>query len=80
MQRRLIADAVAAIPLGPALLRGSSHLPADSRGPRCASVAAGASAYLVLLQMEVAAFHVHTGRPVLTRLCGPVRHVTVHGR
>jgi len=62
------------------LLHGSSHLPADSRGPRCASVAAGASAYLVLLRMEVAAFHVHAGCPALARLCGPVRHVTVHGR
>jgi len=71
---------VAAIPLRRALLRGWCHLPADSRGPRCAGVAAGASAYLVLLRMEVAAFHVHAGHLAFTRLCGPVRHVTVHGR
>jgi len=80
VQRGLNTRAVAAIPLGRTLLRGSSHLPADSHGPRCADVTADASAYLVLLRMEVAAFHVHTGCPALTRLCGPVRHVTVHGR
>jgi len=29
-------------------------------------------AYLVLLRMEVTAFHVHYGEPQLTRLCGPI--------
>jgi len=29
-------------------------------------------AYLILLQMEVTAFHVHCGVPQFTRLCGPI--------
>src|SRR5262245_48504958 len=47
-----------------------SHLPASSAEP------ASALAYLVLLRMEVAAFHPGLRR---TRLCGPVRHVAVPG-
>ena len=43
--------ALAAIPLGPGLPQGSSHLPASTAEP------ALALAYLVLLRMEVAAFH-----------------------
>ena len=47
------------IPLGPGLPRGSSHLPADlSEQPfQYAMPARAASAYLVLLRVEVAAFH-----------------------
>jgi hypothetical protein len=42
------------IHLGPALPPGSSHLPADLAS---SLVATKSSAYLVLLRMEVAAFH-----------------------
>ena len=45
------APALTAIPLGRGLPHGSSHLPASS------AEQASALAYLVLLRMEVAAFH-----------------------
>ena len=53
-----------AIPLGAPLPTHSSHLPAD------VTRAASMSAYLVLLRMEVAAFHPRPGRcyPVGPRL------------
>src|SRR5213079_1749833 len=61
--------AMTAIPLGAPLPTRSSHLPAD------VTRAASMSAYLVLLRMEVAAFH-PLPRGLLareaTRLCGPV--------
>src|SRR5438067_11133407 len=57
--------AMTAIPLGAPLPARSSHLPAD------VTRAASMSAYLVLLRMEVAAFHPLPAKEA-TRLCGPV--------
>src|SRR5204863_8175077 len=61
--------AMTVIPLGAPLPTRSSHLPAD------VTRAASMSAYLVLLRMEVAAFHPLPHGLLAreaTRLCGPV--------
>jgi len=60
---RVAPSAPAAIPLGRDLRHGSSHLPASSAEPAWSACCAlcdfihTALAYLVLLRMEVAAFH-----------------------
>src|SRR5262249_49127423 len=69
----------AAIPLGARSPARSSHLPASSAEQACrCGVSTTSLAYLVLLRMEVAAFHPPAVTPG-TRLCGPVRHVAVPG-
>src|SRR5258706_15350112 len=72
----------AAIPLGRESPHGSSHLPASiGRAGRSVGVRTPRAtlAYLVLLRMEVAAFHPSAYCEPRTRLCGPLRHVAVPG-
>jgi len=37
-------------------------------------------AYLILLQMEVTAFHIRFAEAKHTRLCGPIPRLTTYGR
>jgi hypothetical protein len=61
------------IHLGPPLLMGSSHLPARIRRDTFSRTSLS-RAYLVLLRVEVTAFHIlsHALGRLITRLCGPI--------
>jgi hypothetical protein len=61
------------IHLGPSLLMGSSHLPARIRRDTFSRTSLS-RAYLVLLRVEVTAFHIlnHALGRLIARLCGPV--------
>ncbi len=73
---------VAAIPLGRALPQRLVATYPQARAGRAFTrpESPASPAYLVLLRVEVAAFHVHAACAALARLCGPVRRVTAHGR
>ena len=62
---------MATIHLGPSLLKGSSHRPAHMRRNTLSGPEGPSCAYLVLLRVEVAAFHV----PIVANgysFCGPI--------
>jgi hypothetical protein len=69
-----------AIPLGRPLPCASSYLPADiGRATRLAQTARQLPAYLVLHQVEIARFTLHTISCVQTRLCCSNPHLAMDG-